>query len=354
MAAKPPEVAAATPPTGAASQVGDRGVAWLTTTAAASGWRCAGRLRGAVVRGVHSTTPLVAPPDAPTGFPLPGWSWTELLRQVQAQALAVLVDANWRDAGLVEELARQGATLWLEDGLAWPDERVDSWAALCRAKGGQCLAGHPLRTRPDVREVRRAIVDGTLGEPGVLRLHDWRGTPLPEAATASPAHSRQDSGALSAETRGVLDLVLWLLDAVPNLVWATRPAPHAVDDAAPEHASPLQVHLGFASGAMALLDRARLPGGQPDYFSLSVLGTGGGAYADDHHNRQLVLTESGPRAVSTTFGDSARRHLWQQFVEAARDDLAPRREREARDRLRRVVAAVEAALRTGAAVPLSP
>ncbi|MFN5297709.1 MAG: hypothetical protein ACK5HA_05375, partial [Planctomycetaceae bacterium] len=85
--------------------MGELGVAWLTANSDASGWRCAGRLRGASIRGAHSAVPLVAPLDAPTGLDLPGWSRTEFLQRVTAESLAVLVDANWRDASLVEELA---------------------------------------------------------------------------------------------------------------------------------------------------------------------------------------------------------------------------------------------------------
>jgi predicted dehydrogenase len=334
--------------------MGELGVAWLTANSDASGWRCAGRLRGASIRGAHSAVPLVAPLDAPTGLDLPGWSRTEFLQRVTAESLAVLVDANWRDASLVEELAQRGASVWLEDGLAWPDDWVESLADHCRANGGQFLAGTPLRTRPDVREVHRALADRTLGDPGVLRLHDWRSDSTPLAGAPLADGSSLANAALSAEARGVLDLVLWLLDAVPNVVWATRPAPQPEDATPPGDRRPLQVHLGFASGAMALLDRARLPGSQPDYFSLSVLGTAGAAYADDHHNRQLVLTTSGPRAISTPFGDTARRELWQQFVEAARDDQAAERGRQERQRLRRVAEAVQQSLETGAAVPLAP
>ncbi len=110
-----------------------------------------------------------------------------------------------------------------------------------------------------------------------------------------------------------LDVVLWLIGQSPDAVYAVEQT-----DLEPGHSRGrfLQVHLGFPSGAMALLDFAdRLPPGD-GYQSLSVIGSAGAAYADDHQNMQLVFRGGRPQAVCAD--ESGRRHaaMVQETVEA--------------------------------------
>ena len=59
----------------------------------------------------------------------------------------------------------------------------------------------------------------------------------------------------------------------------------------------IQIHLGFPGGGMAVIDYSRGLPGHADYDSLSVIGSSGAAYADDHHNSHLLYSSDGPRAV---------------------------------------------------------
>jgi len=78
----------------------------------------------------------------------------------------------------------------------------------------------------------------------------------------------------------------------------------------------VQVHLGFPDGGMALIDRWTMRGRQPAYFSLTMIGSNGAAYVDDHHNTQLLYRDD--RAVALNAGHG-RGHITaqlQEFVDA--------------------------------------
>ena len=67
---------------------------------------------------------------------------------------------------------------------------------------------------------------------------------------------------------------------------------------------------------MALIDySSTLPGGS-GYQSLSVIGSAGAAYADDHQNTQLLYQGEHPRAVRTDEGVRQLVNLTQDFVDA--------------------------------------
>jgi hypothetical protein len=67
---------------------------------------------------------------------------------------------------------------------------------------------------------------------------------------------------------------------------------------------------------MALVEYAgRLPPGD-GYQSLSVIGSAGAAYADDHANMQLVYRGGRPQAVRTDEGAGHLAALVQEFVDA--------------------------------------
>jgi predicted dehydrogenase len=85
----------------------------------------------------------------------------------------------------------------------------------------------------------------------------------------------------------------------------------------------VQLHLGFPNGGMALIDHSwTLPPGD-SYFSLSLIGSTGAAYADDHHNRQLLFQGGPPRAILTREGNTCRLGMLQEFVRAIQEDRAP-------------------------------
>jgi myo-inositol 2-dehydrogenase / D-chiro-inositol 1-dehydrogenase len=160
--------------------------------------------------------------------------------------------------------------------------------------------GMAARFLPSLVAVKASLDAGRLGEPGLLRVHRWE-----------PAGDR---GLLPALTREI-DLACWLFAGAPTEVYAAgRPPPD------PDY---VQMHLGFAGGGMALLDLARaLPAGA-DYFSLSLIGSAGAAYADDHHNVQLLYAGGHPAALRTGQGDACLLAQLEAFLAAVEDGRDP-------------------------------
>ena len=109
-----------------------------------------------------------------------------------------------------------------------------------------------------------------------------------------------------------IDLALWLFGKAPTEIYAVGN----------EEQHYIQVHLGFSKGGMALIDSAVLPSGSP-YYSLSVIGSTGAAYADDHHNMQLLYQPNDPSALKTTQGNSHQLTQIQAFVDALIEDVEP-------------------------------
>jgi predicted dehydrogenase len=119
----------------------------------------------------------------------------------------------------------------------------------------------PWRFSPQAQSIRSSLDDGQLGTPGLLRLHHWH------------------PGAITMDTQiAAIDLALWLFDATPD---ATH---HAIS------AGNRLFHLGFPGGGMAMIDFSSIPAEGEGYHSLSLIGSRGAAYADDHRDRNLIFT----------------------------------------------------------------
>lgn len=155
--------------------------------------------------------------------------------------------------------------------------------------GSQEVGINPDRFLPSRQLIRQQLDAGKLGDVGLIRIHRWE-----------PSVGKAD-GDLPAGLLRDLDLVLWLTGKLPDVI-------HAVEQIGPDNsaARSIQLHLGFPGGAMALIDFSnQLPRGD-GYQSLSVIGSAGAAYADDHQNMQLVFR--GGQAQAVRAEETGRRH----------------------------------------------
>lgn len=144
---------------------------------------------------------------------------------------------------------------------------------------------NPDRFLPSRRLIRQQLDAGKLGDVGLVRLHRWE---------PPPSASAEDIQGLPEPLCRDLDVVLWLVGKSPLTAYAVEQisATNAVGRF-------LSVHLGFPDGAMALIDFTnRLPSGD-GYQSLSVIGSAGAAYADDHQNMQLAFRGGAAQAQRT-------------------------------------------------------
>lgn len=197
------------------------------------------------------------------------------------------------------------------------------------ANGVQTVVVNPDRYLPSRQLIRRQL-GSTLGEPGLIRMHQW----LPEVNASDFSHHLVRD----------LDLILWLSSRLPDRVFAIE---QSENESLGRY---LQVHLGFPGGGMALLDLTnRLPGGD-GYASLSVIAASGAAYADDHHNMQLLYRGDRPHLLRT----DERTRQYAAIAQEAIDAILAKRDfstglTEWRNAWN-VAAAVERSIKSGQAV----
>lgn len=187
----------------------------------------------------------------------------------------------------------------------------------------------PLRFAPAVATVKEQLDSGKLGEPGLLRIHHWRNE---RDEPVSPIHA----------CFPCLDLARWMFAQEPTQLYALT---------SPRGAPYLQLHLGFAGDGMALLDTWSLPQGE-DYFSLSVIGSRGAAYADDHHNMQLLFRGGAPSALAPSQEADMQVGMLRAFVEMIERSTASDEIVSATNVIFRLAAAVETSLREQRVVEL--
>jgi predicted dehydrogenase len=197
------------------------------------------------------------------------------------------------------------------------------------------LWGHAFRFLPSVVAVKESLRSGKLGAPGLVRIHHWQ--------TAAAGDALQALGPQ-------LDVACWLVDQPPTVLLAqSRPAQPAATSR-----DYLQVHLGFADDRMAVIDCATSLAAGDDYYSLSVIGSTGAAYADDHHNMQLLFRGGHPQAIRTSQGDRVLLATLQEFLDATAQSRPPLCGAAEWRRVQSLSAAVEQSLSSGQSVSLAP
>ena len=229
-------------------------------------------------------------------------SLDDLLDQhLDAFDAVLILESSGSRASLAIRSAEAGKHVWVNSPLALSTKAAEDVISACRSANVRLMVGHSLRFIPSQQEIKAALTDGKLGEPGLLRMHRW---------TESTDQSNTDDIVMNQTVDGI-DLAIWLFDGMPTEVYAiSRP-------------SYVQVHLGFADGGMALIDDARtLPSGD-GYFSLSLIGSTGAAYADDHHNRNLLFRGGDPNAIETDQGSIHLTSQLQEFVAAIEEQREP-------------------------------
>ena len=250
---------------------------------------------GAIRTRLHSASWAVFAPlndnDSPAGQALGQATTTkstEALFTEQANDFdAVVIDANPSQAA---SLAKAATTLGKPTLVGQLPGGLD---VLGQAEA-LLMPAHTWRFLPSIQAVKRSIDAGKLGEPCLLRIHRW----LPPESTPESIAER-----ILPDT----DLACWMFGGAPEKVWTLQSA------ANPDY---IQFHLGFANDGMAMIDIAgSLPAGD-GYFSLSMIGGTGAAYADDHHNMNLLYSGGQPNALRTNQGHADLTGQLQEFVDA--------------------------------------
>ncbi len=214
----------------------------------------------------------------------------ELLTTPATPFDALLIATEQAEVASLRRAVALGKHLLLASPEKWPVAEIEELQFLGEKRGARVIVGEPLRHRPSVQAVREAVTSGKLGKIGLMRLHDWGHAPSVQAASIWEA------------LRANIDLACWMFGEKPESMYCASSQPLEVDEATVGPVGALQIHLGFRAGGMAILDCDRSLPSAEIYFSLSVLGSTGATYADDHHNRQLLLGPAGARGVTSGEG----------------------------------------------------
>ncbi len=209
---------------------------------------------------------------------------TRLSFQLQeAEADYRAAASHMDDVQIVEEAADAIIT---DDASTLPDRLP---ALLLGGISANTFPAFPWRFSPQVQSIRASLDDGQLGTPGLLRLHHWH------------------QGAITMhEQIAAVDLALWLFDATPDATHCAASAGSRL------------IHLGFPGGGMAMIDFSNsLPEGD-GYHSLSLIGSCGAAYADDHRDRNLIFTGGSADAELPNFKNAYIQPMLADFLETVR------------------------------------
>ena len=239
------------------------------------------------------------------GAGLQAASLPELLAAHPACCSGVLVHgaaaARLEDAA---EAVRHGKHVLLELPPAADAARLEALGEQCTSAGVCLMVGGTFRFLPSQQVLKQRLDSGKLGELGLLRAHRWH------AAAGDNTGSVSGWQDLAAP---YLDLANWLFDDRPERVYARTAGSDYV-----------QIHLGFRAGGMALIDvSAGLPPGD-GYRSVSVIGSTGAGYADDHHNRALLFGGGDPAAPDPGEGNHDLVGELTEFAAAAAEGRAAR------------------------------
>ena len=164
---------------------------------------------------------------------------------------------------------------------------VGSSPKMQNAPSCKIFPAFPGRFSPQAMTMRESVDSGNLGKPALLRMHVW-------GTVSDPVN---DSARI-----GAVDLALWFIGEEANAVFLSG------------NANSESVHLGFASGAMAMLDfTSALPEGEC-YQSLSLIGSRGAAYADDHRDRNILFNGGAPAATAPAIQRAYIQPMLEDFV----------------------------------------
>ena len=242
---------------------------------------------------------------------------------------AVVLLAGTEDAiDLALRAASLGKHVFFEAPLMRNADRV---IAECQANGVRLMVGWSRRFLPSIRAVRESLDAGQLGKPGLLRIHRW--VPPGDGVTAEWLMHE-------------VDLANWLFGQPPTEVYALSRG----DTAGDATGGYLQVHLGFPDGGMGMIDvSTTLPDGD-GYYSLSLIGTDGAAYADDHHNVHLVYGGGNATAVCSEHGVLSLVEQLREFATAIGDSREPAMDGASALRALQVTEAARSSMETGSAL----
>jgi predicted dehydrogenase len=205
-------------------------------------------------------------------------------------------------------VARSGKAVWCEKPLALTRAEAARAVAACREAGVPLGCGYNRRCFSSMRELKRVVDGGTLGDVLHIEAHFSN-----EYSTRMLPHGWRDDPAESPAL-GMTGCGLHVLDALVNLGGPIRQvhAKSCVRKPSPDPRDAVAVLAEFASGATGLMAtvRATVP-----FWRVHVFGTRGDAEARDEGELRVGHIGEAPKAHSFAPVDSLRA-LAESFADA--------------------------------------
>ena len=293
-------------------------LALLGCGSAASYAAVSSRLSGAAITAVADANPgVVEAARIALGATASGVSLDGLLADHGGSFDAVVVDAPAECRSQVAvRAAEAGKHVLVETPIALSSAEADAVVDAAMKSGVRLMSGNLGRFAPAGATVREALDSGELGEPGLLRIHRWE----PLSTGSWPTLGKEQGSVAVRNLAADIDLAIWLFGGLPSEVYATgRKVSHGGIDQ-PDY---VQVHLGFDGDGMSVIDYSASLSQGPGYNFLSMIGSKGAAYADDHHNVNLVYGNGGTRALGPGQGGGHTLAELQEFADAIHEGRDP-------------------------------
>lgn len=232
----------------------------------------------------------------------------------------VVCSENVRHAELTIAAARSGKHVLCEKPLGTSMKEMNDMVRACREAGVRFMTAFPCRYFPAVREAKRVVERGEIGT--VLAIKGTNRGTMPGDWFVD--HSLSGGGAVLDHTVHVMDLMRWILDDEPAVVYAEMGRLFH-DDLAVEDAG--LVHVTFRGGQKAVLDTSWSRGKsfpmQGD-VTMEIIGTNGMISVDVFAQKNEVYCDESMRTEWSYWGDNADEDLIGDFVQSIRTgSLAP-------------------------------
>ena len=235
------------------------------------------------VRGVCKEPEQLGAFAAAHGFEV-GADFSDAIADPAVQAV-VLATPHLMHVDQIIEVARIGKPVWCEKPLALTRGEAERAIDACREAGVTLGLGNNKRCFPSMRELKKIVVSGVLGD--ILHVE---GHFCNEHSTRVAGGWRDDPG--QAPGGGMTGAGLHILDAFVNLAGpiAEVDARLFVHKPAPDPRDAIAAMVQFKSGATGLMATVRAA---PVYWRVHVFGTKGWAEARDEV--MLTLAQNGEK-----------------------------------------------------------
>jgi myo-inositol 2-dehydrogenase/D-chiro-inositol 1-dehydrogenase/scyllo-inositol 2-dehydrogenase (NAD+) len=249
-----------------------------------------------------------------------GQSLEELFSRFGDSFDAVVVDTPGLDrADIARQAVEAGKHLLVETPMAFSMGDADALIESSRLSKVKLMVGNLDRFGPVGQTVKEELESGELGVAGLLRIHRWESSNIGSWRQLFDAQGEKviDTVRLIRD----LDIAYWMFGNKPSEIFAIARRISGSGTTCPDY---VQIHLGFPDGGMAIIDYSTsLPQG-PGYYFLSMIGSKGAAYADDHNNVNLRYGTADIHALGTSYGNIELLSQLQEFVDSINMEREPR------------------------------